>query len=105
MRLAFSDLCSNIVARFDKSWGYIGWTLWIAWLVTFFLLASSGALWAIWLTLSALLALWWGCDACDQQIAWWQGFAGLIMLGIGFLPRGGILAIACWVLYWFKVRE
>ena len=104
--LALSDFCSGIVDRFGKSWRTIGWALWLAWLLVPYLLAPYGMmLWIVWLTLSVLLLMWWVCDAFDQQVAWWQFLLGLVMLGIGFLPRGGILAIACWVLYWTKVRE
>lgn len=106
MLLAVSDFCSSIVARFDKSWGAIGWVLWVVWLLAPYLLVPYGVLlWVVWLASFALLLLWWLCDALDQQVSWWQVLLGLLMLGIGFLPRGGILAIACWILYWTKVRE
>lgn len=106
MLLTLSDACSRTVARFDKSWSYIGWTLWVGWFLTPYLVAPIGAVfWVVWLSLTILLALWWACDALDQQVAWWQFVLGILMLGIGFLPRGGILAIACWIVYWTKVRE
>jgi hypothetical protein len=104
--LTLSDFCSSIVARFDKSWGYLGWVLWGGWLLAPYFLAPYGAtLWVGWLIMSVLLLLWWVCDAFDQQLAWWQMLVGLFMLGIGYLPRGGILAIACWILYWTRVRD
>ena len=106
MLLNISDFCSSVVEKFDKSWAPIGWTVWIAWLLAPYLFLSNLSLLVpIWIALTALLLLWWFCDAMNEQVAWWQFVIGLIILALSFLPRGGLLAIGCWVLYWTKVRE
>lgn len=100
------DLCSNIIARCGSWWGELGWCLFgsLVFLPLFCLNSPDLFPWVL-LGLSLLLALWWGIDAIDQEVAVWQVLLGLTMLAIGFLPRGGLLTLACWVIYWQKVRE
>jgi hypothetical protein len=112
MLLAISDRCSQIVERFGPSWPFIGWGLWIGGLCGPFLLlplALTFSTFQAFVVLSwvlfVLLYVWWLLDVVDQQVAAWQVVVGLVMLGIGRLPMGGLLSIACWVTYWTKVRE
>ena len=59
----------------------------------------------VWWVLVLLTALWWNIDVIDQQVPAWQVALGGVMLTIGFFPRGGLLILACWVIYWTRVRE
>lgn len=114
MLLAISDLSSRIVERFDRSWGYIGWGLWAAKLVYPYILLylmfnsrlSPTHAWVYipW-TLYVVWLFWWLIDVIDQQVALWQVAVGVVMLLIGFLPLGGLLPVACWIIYWTRVRE
>ena len=104
MILAISDFCSNIVGGFGKSWTGVGWTIWLAWLLTPYVVPLNMMM-IVWICSTVLLVFWWICDAMDQQVAWWQALVGIAMLVVSFLPRGGLFAIATWIIYWTKVRE
>jgi hypothetical protein len=49
--------------------------------------------------------LWWAIDAVDQSVPWWMWLVGIAMLSVGMLAGGVLLVIACWIVYWTKVRE
>lgn len=106
------DFCERIVEKMGSSWGTVGWALFVLFLVSPFFIAagaqgqaSNAGVWLIPISCGALLLAWWVIDAVDQQVAPWKVLVGLVMLGIGCLPRGGILTIAAWVIYWLRVRE
>lgn len=99
------DLCSGIVERTGSSWAYLGWALFGVWFLSpWFLIGMTVAGTAVWIGLGLALLLWWAIDIVDQQVALWQIAVGVVMLGVGCLPRGGLLLIACWVVYWTRVR-
>ncbi|MHB1001552.1 MAG: hypothetical protein ACYC27_20115 [Armatimonadota bacterium] len=52
-----------------------------------------------------LLLIWWVIDAIDQAIPAWQVVTGIMMIIASMLPRGGVLFIASWVIYWTRIRE
>ena len=70
-----------------------------------FIVRSSDIGAIFWLVLFVSAIVWWIIDLVDQMVPWWMILTGTAMLGIGLLPRAGILIIACWVIYWAKVRE
>jgi hypothetical protein len=101
-----SELCSNIVEKLESVWAVIGWGLFALWFLgPFFAQASGGDPVGLMIVSGALLAVWWLIDVVDQQVAVWQVVLGMVMLGIGLLPRGALLSIACWIIYWTRVRE
>jgi len=99
------ELSSYIVERFGSAWGFLGWLLFALWYLIPILSAGIPHAPMIWWGITLLILLWWTIDLNDQQVAGWQIAVGLVMLTIGFLPRGGFLILACWVLYWTRVRE
>ena len=101
-----SEVCSRIVEKLDSSWPVIGWALFVGWFLgPYFSGGTIGAYFAVMVGFGVPLLVWWLIDVVDQQVAIWQILLGLVMLGIGFLPRGGILSIAAWIIYWTRVRE
>lgn len=100
------DWCSGVVERLGTSWPAIGWILFVCWFLgPYFSGGGVAAYFAARIGFGILLLIWWLIDIVDQQIAIWQILLGLVMLGIGFLPRGGVLAVAVWIIYWTRVRE
>lgn len=99
------DLCSELVGRLDKTWPAMGWVLFVVWFLGPFFTPNRAAGYALYFASGALLLVWWTIDIVNQQVAIWQILVGLVMLGISFAPRGGVLAIACWIIYWTRVRE
>ncbi len=95
------DVASRAVVALGDNWGVLGWLTFIAWFVLSF---WSPEPWPV-LTALSLWLLWWVTDLVDQRAPLWKVVLGIGMLAIGFLPRGGLLALAAWVLYWTKVRE
>jgi hypothetical protein len=93
------DLCATVVGRLGPTWTTLGWGLFLGQVVLPFLHP-----WAH-MALFLFLLAWWVIDLVDQQTTWWIITVGVVMLVIGLLPRGGILFIAAWVLYWFRLRE
>lgn len=102
-----SEFCSRIVNKIGSWWGTIGWFLFAGSLILPFLSRSPDAvtLMMIWMGTVLLLFAWWIIDLIDQQVEWWRVLIGMGMLACGVLPRGGLLIIACWVIYWMRVRE
>ena len=99
------ELCSRVVEAVGDFWGYIGWILFISFiLMPFYVAGSPDALSGL-IIIGMLLLAWWLIDLVYQLVPWWMVLAGIAMLVIGTLPRGGILSVACWVIYWMKVRE
>ena len=99
------EWCSRVVEKWESSWAHVGWALFVGFLLLPFCLNTSPFFPVILGVLGGLLLLWWLVDVVDQQVPLWMVCVGVIMLGIGFLPRGGLLSIACWIIYWTKVRE
>lgn len=95
--------CMEVVSFFGEWWGWIGWGLFLTWLLDPYFVPSI----VLWLTMSLLLLLWWALDAVDREIAWWQMAVVILLLVGGFLPipRAGWLPIAAWVVYWMRFRE
>jgi hypothetical protein len=99
------DLISRIISAFGSSWGTIGWMLFLGMLIIpYFVYHHPVGPGAIGL-LAILTMAWWIMDVVDQDVRWWVILTGIIMILISLLPRGGILTIACWVIYWTRVRE
>ncbi|MHB1456999.1 MAG: hypothetical protein ACYC0V_08810, partial [Armatimonadota bacterium] len=93
--------CSKIVLLFNTWWTLIGWSCFVGSIL--FLYFPGGIPFAL---ISFLLFLsWWVIDAIDQSVPVWQFAVGIAMLIVAFLPRGGTLYIAAWMIYWFKIRE
>lgn len=104
-RPRWGEFSSYVVERLGTAWGPLGWLFFLGWFIgPLFAPGARGAM-PVWWTLGGLTVLWWNLDVNDQQVSGWQIALGLVMLAIGFLPRGGFLVLACWVLYWTKVRE
>lgn len=99
------QLCSTIVESLDTGWTYLGWVLFMGVMFLPFLITYSEFGHTVLSTVTVMLAIWWIIDVTDQQIPWWQVAIGMVMLYIGTLPRGILLFIACWVIYWTRVRE
>ena len=100
------DACCRIVEKLDSSWPVIGWALFAGWFLGPYF--SGGQLSAIYVVMFGFgipLLVWWLVDVVDQQVAAWQILLGSVMLGIGLLPRAGVLVIAAWIIYWTRVRE
>jgi hypothetical protein len=101
-----SELCSRIVEKLDTTWPVIGWALFIGWFLgPYFSAGSAASFYSVMLGFGLSLLIWWLIDVIDQQVAGWQILLGIVMLGIGVLPRGGLLSIAAWIIYWTRVRE
>lgn len=100
-----SEKCSQIIEALGSSWVIMGWVFFAGWFLSPFFAPSAQAAMALFLLFAFLGLIWWIIDALDQQVAWWQVAVAALMIGIGFLPRGGILLIATWVIYWTRVRE
>jgi hypothetical protein len=101
----FNDLCSLVVERLGSWWPLLGWMAFVGWYGGGLFLSATPAGAAVYWTCLALTFIWWNVDLTDQQVAGWQIAVGLVMIAIGHLPRGGFLILACWVLYWTRVRE
>lgn len=99
------DFCCRMVERFGSAWGYVGWLLFCGLLFAGFAVGTGAWSLVLLIVLGVLTLLWWLVDVIDQQVALWQIGLGIVMLVIGCLPNGGLLIIACWVLYWTRVRE
>jgi len=95
------QLASTIVAALGSYWGGLGWLTFIAWIAVPLM---SGRLWLA-LPLFGLWLIWWTIDLIDQQVRVWVFLLGVAMIFVGFLPRGGLLTLAAWVLYWTRVRD
>jgi hypothetical protein len=95
------QLASNIVTATGNYWGGLGWLTFFGWIVVPFM---SGHLWLA-LPLFSLWLVWWIIDLIDQQVRFWFVLLGVAMIAIGFLPRGGLLTAAAWVLYWTRLRD
>lgn len=95
------DICSRIVAALSDWWGYLGWVFFLGLFFMPFVVDSSGLILAVMI----LTIAWWIIDVVDQATPIWMIFVGLVMLGIGIFAGAGILVIACWVIYWTRVRE
>ena len=94
-------LSSTIVVTLGSYWGGLGWLTFLVWIA---IPLMSGHLWLA-LPLLFLWLVWWVIDLTDQQVPLWMVVLGIGMILIGFLPRGGLLTLAAWVLYWTKVRD
>ncbi len=91
---------------FGDWWGYVGWGSFLG--ILFIPLLARDYTFGLGLMLAAMViafVTWWIVDLVDQEVPAWMVVVGIVMLAIGVLPRGGILTIACWAIYWFKVRE
>jgi hypothetical protein len=100
-------ICSRIVEALSDWWAYIGWGLFLCYFLVPIMVARQdpeGSM-LVWLVSGVLLLVWWIIDVVDQQAPAWAILAGLMMLGLGFVPRGIFLTITAWALYWTKVRE
>jgi hypothetical protein len=101
-----TDFCGAMVEKLGSSWPIIGWGLFACWFLgPFFFASTLVQQYAVMSVFGGLLLLWWLVDVVDQQAAIWQILVGLVMVAIGFLPRGSVLSIAAWVIYWTRVRE
>lgn len=90
------------IERMGNNWPILGWVLFAMWLVPglfgnaailFFLIGF--VLWHTWLVI----------DMVDQKPRLWQVAATWVLLLLAFLPLGGSLRIAGWVIYFLRFRE
>lgn len=102
------DLCNRIVLACGDFWGWSGWMLFGLSVLGPLLLsrpeAGMGTL-VFLLLITPLLLLWWLIDVLDQEVPLWIVLTGVVILGIGCLPMGGILRLAAFVFYMTRVRE
>ena len=102
-------LCQRTVACFDEWWGIAGWILFLSLLVTGYWGRASVPP-PVLLSMITLTLAWWIIDAVAQMVPVWMFVVGAAMLVVGTLPGVPslptvLLPIACWALYWTKVRE
>ena len=102
---SMSEANSRIIESLGSAWAIIGWILFAGWFLSPYFAPVAQAATALFLLLGFLGLIWWMIDALDQQVAWWQLAVAAIMVGVGLLPRGGILLVAAWIIYWTRVRE
>ena len=100
-----SEACSRLIESFGGSWPIIGWALFAGWFFSPYFAPDAQIAMAAYMGLGLLGLIWWTIDALDQQVAGWQVLIAAIMIAIGLLPRGGLLLIAAWIIYWTRVRE
>lgn len=93
----------SIVEAAGGLWSYVGWGLFLLVLLLPYVAFSTSAGLTLWLLSALLLIIWWITDVTSQMVPWWMILAGLVLIGLGLIQR--ILLIACWVIYWTKVRE
>ncbi len=93
----------NVVQAAGGSWPYIGWALFALALLLPFVVFSSSAGVGLWLLSVLLLFVWWMIDVTSQMVPLWMVLVGIAMIAIGVFQR--LLLIACWAIYWTKVRE
>ncbi|MCX6345802.1 MAG: hypothetical protein NT018_12145 [Armatimonadetes bacterium] len=96
-------ICSKIVEAFGSWWGMIGWFLFGFLLISAFLPIEIDMLVLTLMGVLFLFLAWWIIDIADQCVPGWMIFVGIILLVLGVITR--FLTIACWVIYWTKVRE
>ena len=99
------ESCGRIVESAGSSWAAIPWILFAGWFFSPYFVSTPQTAIALLLHFGILVLIWWIIDAIDQQVPLWQVVAGILMVGIGLLPRGGFLIIAAWIIYWTRVRE
>jgi hypothetical protein len=99
------NISNHIVEALSDWWGILGWLFFGLTILTPYLASRSEYGVVIVLICAILTMLSWIIDAISQVIPLWMWLIGVIMLGIGILPGGLILIIACWIIYWSKVRE
>jgi len=95
------QFAGGVVVALGSYWGGLGWLTFLAWIA---IPLVSGHLWLA-LPLFLVWLAWWLIDITDQQVPLWVVALGIGMILIGFLPRGGLLTLAAWVLYWTRVRD
>ena len=93
--------CSRIVMLCEDYWGSLAWLLLFC---AVFIPMASPVVWPG-IPLICLFLIWWIIDSIDQQIPWYLYPLGVIMLLFVFLPRGGAIGCAAWIIYWLRVRE
>lgn len=93
----------SIVERAGGSWSPAGWGLFVAALLLPYVVFSTPEGPAIWFLCICLLFVWWFIDAMSQMTPAWMFVVGIIMFAFGVLVR--IMLIACWAIYWTKVRD
>src|SRR5437764_1461806 len=82
----------SIIERMGSAWPVIGWALFAGcFLSPYFTNGQLASVLAVRAGFGIPLLLWWIIDCIDQQVALWQILIGAVMLGIGQLPRGGLL--------------
>jgi hypothetical protein len=94
---------ATVIERLGSNWPILGWALFAVWFLGPYVAGQAAPL--VFLGGLALWLLWWIIDVVDQRPTWWHVAIGVVMLAIGILPRGGLLMIAAWVIYWTRVRE
>jgi hypothetical protein len=100
------DLCRQIVLWFRDFWTWLGWVLFILFVVGPLFTTSEPLLSNIlFLGAGLLLMVWWLIDVIDQMVSAWTIALGLLMLAIGVLPGGFVLQLAAFILYMTRVRE
>lgn len=98
--------CSMVVEKTGTWWGWIGWFLFLGMLFfPYLVMEDRELLLEVFSAFSIGLVLWWIVDVADQEVEGWKILTGSAMFVIGWFPKGYMMLIATWVIYWMKVRE
>ncbi len=99
-------ICMNIKDKFDWTWGYIGWILFLNALVLF--LVPLPPVWLFFPSVVLHIA-WWFVDAFEERASW----VTMIIIALGitsqfigvFLFFSMLPHLGAWAWYWTKIKE